>query len=370
MLEIAREGMRIFSRNIYVKMHGLKKYSGDDEQICRSIIDECYDTKKNYFMASSGNYRLFYSRDFGWCIQSLLHLGYRAEVENTLRYALKNYSAHGKITVAINDKGHAFNFPNIYSPDSVAYLYRSLRISKSKKLIEQYRQFLNEQLAIFESEVIDENGMVRSKRYSGMRDHVKVKRACYDMIMACMLCDEVEKINKFIGKDSLENVLKKHDLKNNLLKHYWNGKYFIDGLDDRYCSGHVNTYPYYLDVITDKKMLKSSIKSMMQHGLDVPLPLRYGYSKNTRFIWQEMFVSNWEKNTSWSMLGLAYIDVVSRIDVKSAKKYSKIYENSISKNKCFIELYSGSDYYNSLFFTSDDSMLWASMYIDLKKRLK
>ena len=370
MFEIQREGLRIFSRNISVKMHGLHQYSGDDDAICRSIIEGCYDRKRKFFMASSGNYRSFYARDFGWCIQSLLNLGYTKEVENTLKYALEHYVKHGKITVAINNLGHAFDFPKIYSPDSVAYLYRSLRLFKSRNLIMEYSLFLNEQLVLFESEVLDKDGMMLDKRYSGMRDHVKVTRSCYDMIMACMLCDEVDRINTFIGKEVIINVLKKYCLKDLLMKHYWNGRYFIDGLDDRYCSGHANTYPYYLDVISDKKMLKSSIKSIMQHNLDRPLPLKYGYSKDTGFIWQEAFVYDWEKNTVWAMLGLAYVDVVSRVDKNTAKRYLKAYKDSILKNKCFIELYSGDIYYRSSFFTSDDSMLWASMYLDLKKRLK
>jgi len=370
MLEVLREGARIFSRNIDVRMHGLKRYKGDDEQICRKIIDGCYNKEKEFFMASAGNYRSFYSRDFGWCIEGLLNLGYKAEVDNTLRYVMGIYAEKKDITVAINDKGKAFNFPNVYSPDSVAYLYRSLRISKSRKLIIKYSRFLNEQLITFESEVLDKKGMVKDRRYSGMRDHVKTRSSCYDMIMACMLCDEVDRINKFMGKGYIMNVLKKYGLKKNLLKYYWNGRYFMDGLHDSYCSGHSNTYPYYLDVISDKKMLKRSIRSIIEHGLDKPFPLTYGYSKNTKFIWQEIFVNGWEKDTSWAMLGLAYIDILSRIDKTSARRHLKKYKDNISRSKCFIEVYSDNDYYRSLFFASDDSMLWASMYLDLKKRLK
>ena len=63
MLEVLSEAKNIFFRNLNVKLNGLKKYSGTDEEICRKIIDNCYNSKKEYFMASNGNYKIFYARD-------------------------------------------------------------------------------------------------------------------------------------------------------------------------------------------------------------------------------------------------------------------------------------------------------------------
>ena len=57
---IAHEGMKIFSRNIKVKIHGYKKYEGNDVEICTSVVNSCYDEKKQYFMSSNGNYKVFY----------------------------------------------------------------------------------------------------------------------------------------------------------------------------------------------------------------------------------------------------------------------------------------------------------------------
>jgi len=367
---LIQESIDIFSRNVRVKIKGLKTYDGDDEEICKRIINECYDKKRKYFRASNGNYKIFYARDFGWCIQALLNLGYKIEVENTLRYAMNIYKNCDKITVAISRRGVPFNFPKVYSPDSVAYMYRSLRISKAKYIMFEHKKFLNEQLKVFESEVLDSSGMLKNKYFSGMRDHIKATSLCYDMIMACMLCDEVDKINKLMGKNFIENVLKKYDLKKKLVEHYWNGQYFYDGLNDHYCSGHTNTYPYFLNIITDNKMLKLSINSIQKNDLDKPLSLKYGHSKKTKFIWFDIFVHDWERETIWAMLGLAYIDIVSRLDKKMAKEYLEQYHRLILKHQCFIEVYSEYELYSSLFFSADDSMLWASMYLDLKKRLE
>ena len=379
MIDILREGINIFRRNILVKFFGLKKYSGTDKQICGKIIYSCYNKKMNLthisegcFNASSGNYRVFYSRDFGWCIESLLSLGYNKEVENTLKYVLEKYSEHNEITVAINSSGRCFNFPNSYSPDSIAYLFRCLRIFKSKTLILKYKKFLNSQISMFEERVLEFDGSLKNSNFSGMRDHTKNTRLCYDMIMCCMLCDEIDRINKLFGKNVviINNILKKYNLKSKLIAQYWNSKgYFNDSVADTYCSGHSNVYPYFLDVISDKKMLKSSIKHIVQKGLDQPIPLKYGYSKDTKFLWYDIFAHDWEKNTSWTMLGLAYIDIVSRVDRNLAKKYLLQYEEKINKHKCFIELYDKNKPYSSLFFVSDNSMLWASIYLNLKNKL-
>jgi hypothetical protein len=366
---ILREGIKIFNRNIKVKISGFKKYSGTDMEICRKIIFDCYNREKQCFMASHGNYKVFYSRDFGWCIESLLNLGYKIEVENTLKYVMNVYSKNGKITVAINDKDRPYNFPNVYSPDSVAYLYRSLRIAKSKNLVKEHQEFLNDQIRIFEREVLDKSGTLRKKHFSGMRDYINNTNLCYDMIMACMLCDEIDRINKMMEKIFISNVLKKYDLKNQLIKQYWNGKYFNDSLEDKYCSGHANTYPYFLNVIADKGMLRLSLWSIQDHKLDKPFPLKYGHSAKTKFIWSEVFVKNWEKNTVWAMLGLAYIEVLSRIDKSKALEHLEQYKQNILRNHCFIELYSENKPYKSLFYSADDSMLWASMYLNLKNKL-
>lgn len=365
------EGLRIFSRNIKVRLKGMERYDGDDEQICKSIIGSCYDEKDGYFRASAGNYIAFYSRDFGWCIESLRRLGYAKEVESTLEYAMGCYSRLGEIRVAISREGKPYNFPDVYSPDSVAYMFRSLRIHRSKRILSRYRRFLNSELKRFEDNVIDNSlGTVKRETFSGMRDHVICKASCYDMIMACMLCDEVDKINRVMGKGFLDNILKKYGLKDRLIKDYWTGKYFRDGPESDLCSGHANVYPYFLGIIEDKEMMRSSIKSIKENRLDKPFPLKYGYDKDTRFISLEFFAKDWEKDTVWAMLGMAYIDVLSRIDKKDASIQLDKYKKSIGSNKGFVELYDGRGLpYRSLFYTSDNSMLWASMYLDIKLRV-
>jgi hypothetical protein len=367
---IISEGMRMFGRNIKIKLSGYERFKGDDEGICKEIIGKCFVRKHGYFRASITNYG-FYSRDFGWCVAALMNLGYKKEVENTLRYALRIFSIYDGIKVSINPGGKAFNFPNIYSPDSVAYIFRSLRIAEAKKLIMEYKDFLNNEIIVFENTVLDKNkGVVKKENFSGMRDYAIRQGSCYDMIMACMLNDEIDKINKMMKKNILDNTLSKYPLKKNLMKYFWNGNYFKDALDDDNITGHCNVYPYWLGVVSDKGTMNKSLSAINKAGLDKPFPLKYSNIHDTEFILMEFLVSGWEHDTVWAMLGMAYIDVLSRIDQDKAKYYLKTYKALIERNKAFIEVYEKNGKpYSSVFYSAETGMLWAAMYLDLKEKL-
>ena len=365
------EAIRMFGRNIRVKLKGYPKYIGNDEEICKRIIEDCYDHERKYLRTTSktGNYPLFYARDFGMCSEALVRLGYKGKVIRTLEYAMDIYSAHDDITVAIDPIGKTFNFPNIYSPDSVAYLFRALRASQDARLVSRYSRFLNKEILNFEDKVIDKSlGIVNDRHFSGMRDHVIVRRSCYDMIMACMLESEIEKINRMMKKPLLVNPLKKYDLRKNLVKHYWNG-YFKNSPNDSSITSHCNLFPFWLGIIEDRKMRKLALEAIEKEGLLKPLPAKYSNSKQD-FIWQEIFVPNWESRAVWSWLGMVYIDLMFDINRKKTRLQLKRYSELIEKHG-FVELYDENLLpFQSFFFCADNSMIWASMYLDRKKRLE
>ena len=240
---LAGEGLRMLFVNARAKLFGLKKPSGNDIERCRQIVEDCYDKKLRCFRVTQrfGNYPVFYARDFGWCTQALINLGHKPRVLSSLDYALKKYSKHKGIKVAINLRGLPFDFPDVYSPDSVAYLFRSLRIAEARSLIVEYKDFLNSEIKRFEGIAIGSNGLIQRKHFSGMRDYSVSKGSCYDMIMACMLSDEIDKINKMIRADKivkygknmkakaniLDNTLAKYPLKKNLIKYFWTGNLII-----------------------------------------------------------------------------------------------------------------------------------------------
>src|SRR3989338_4294250 len=140
------EGLRMLQRRISIAQHGTKKYAGNSEEICEQIVKDCWNG--TFFQVSTGHFPLFYMRDFGMCVEALLKLGYKKEVEKTLQFALCVYSRESRITTTITKEGKCFDVFS-YAPDSLAFLLYSLHVSKNKELVEVYRPFLELQISHF-----------------------------------------------------------------------------------------------------------------------------------------------------------------------------------------------------------------------------
>lgn len=353
----------MFRRNLRVKLSGIKRYEGDAERICKQILEECWNGR--YLMTSAGHFNEFYARDLGWCTDALLALGYKEWLKRTVRYALKKYKKHGEITVAITPDGKPFNFPDIYSIDSVAYFFRTVK-KVDPGLFVKEKPFFEKQLRIlFEKAIDPETGLVkRSERFSSMKDHALRESCCYDNVMVAMLAEELK------GLD-LKNPLKRYNFKKIIKKNLWTGKYFLNALSgNKDVTGDSNIYQYWFSLF-GKKMLKSSIKALQGDGLDKPFPLRYTKkpSKSHKMLWVEIFVKHWEQQQIWPQMGFVYIDVMSRVDKKKAKAHLAQYTQLIEKNKNFIELYRGDKPYSTFWYSADEGLLWASMYLHMKKKL-
>ncbi|MBW2995726.1 hypothetical protein KY332_00325 [Candidatus Woesearchaeota archaeon] len=353
------EAFRIFRRSLHVKRNGVKKYKGNAEQICRKIVKDCWNGR--YFQVSSGHFCQFYMRDFGFCIDSLLKLGYKKEVRKTLEYAMEIYFKQG-LKTTITPKGKAVDI-FMYSPDTLAYLIRSLRVAKAKDLAEKYRNFLAKEVKKFNDLVIDkETGLVREDKYFGsMKDEAKRRGSCYDNIMAAMLSNELDKLGLF-------NPFKKYDFKKAIKHLFWTGEYFIDDLkgNKKIVTGDANVFPFWSNVFDNNVMVKKAIKKIQGAKLDVPFPLKYSSVKEHEFIFVNMFVPNYETNTCWMHMGPLYVQVVKQVDKKKARRYKKKYKEIIEKHHNFLELFDEHGKpFKSKFYYADEGMLWAANYLTL-----
>lgn len=356
------EGLRYFSKSIKRKISGPKQYSGDARQICKGIIDDCWNGK--YFMNTAGHFHEFWSRDFGCAVDSLIKLGHKDKVEKTLAYALEIYQKNGKITSAINPGGIPFNFPQVYSPDSVALLLRSLHAAKAHDLIKKHKPFLNSEIKKFYDVVFDkDSGLVKRKvHFSGWRDYYVRDSSCYDNIMLAVLADTLDK-NKI-----LYNPFKGYDIKKNIKDSFWTGSYFLDDLSgNKHVTGDANIFPFWLDIFSSRKMLKSAVDSMHSSKLDKPLPLKYVHGDTKeRKIFLEFLVPDWEHDAVWPHLGFMYIKLLKRIDKNRADKQKRAYANLIERYKNFYELYTPDlKPYKSLFYMSDESVIWCANFLTL-----
>ncbi len=357
---LALEGLRFLRRRIRVARSGVKKYSGSAEQICKQVIEDCWNGK--YFQVSSGHFCEFYIRDFGWCIDSLLELGHKDRVMKTLEYALSKYSKK-RLTTTITPSGKCLDVFD-YAPDSFAYLLRCLRVAKAKKLVEKYRFFLNKETRRFLLTVVDEDtGLVREDRhFSSMKDSSLKRGSCYDHTMLAVVCRELQMLG-------LANPFRNFSFYAKMLvKKFWNGKYFFDDVSKEHVVYGDNVVaPFWFNVVNGKDMLKKSIESARKAGLDKPFPLKYSSQKLRRMNFlTKYFAGGYQDRTVWMNIGPMFVHVVKRVDKKLAASYKKKYKEIIEKNSNFLELYDeNGNPYKTPFYSSDEGMLWAANYLTL-----
>lgn len=357
-----KEAFRMFGRNIKVRLSGFKHYDGDAEDICRQIIKDCWNGA--YFQASNGHFCEFYTRDLGFCCDALLKLGYKAEVESTLRYALSIFIKKNKITTSISPSGKAFNFPDYYAVDSLPYFIRSLGLA-NKVLIENNLYFLSEMVNGFFNLIIDrDTGLVRKdKIFSSMKDHSRRSSSCYDNVMAAMLNNELKEIK------GIDNPLKDYNFKKIIKENFWNKSYFLDDLSGNdYVAGDANIFPFLTGVFTETNMLKSCIKAIQENELDKPFPLKYTsskikYPKHSKI---DFFAKGYERDSVWMHMGPLYVKLVKRVDKRKAGEYIQQYKEVIEKYGNYLEVFDedGNPFKSSFYYT-DESMLWGCLYLDL-----
>lgn len=351
-----KEGFRVFVNSWKTRLFN-QKYEGNTEEICEKIIRDCWN--KRYFQTSVGNFPQFWTRDFGWCTASLVKLGYVEEVHQTLRYALNRFRNVNKITTTISPQGKPFDFP-YFAVDSLPWLIHS--IVKSKFPYYVYKDFLNQEIIKYFKKVIQSDGLVKSyEQFSSMKDFSIRKSSCYDNSMVGLLAKDLK-------KTKLVNPLKDFDYPLLIKENFWNGQYFYDDLSKKdYLASDSNIFPFVCGLIQDKDMLLSVVNLIKEKGLDLPFPLKYtGSRENVNFIWQELFLRNYESNAIWTHMGPLYIKLVQQVDKSYAQMLKNRYRIMIEKNHNYLEVFTSEGKpYRSPFYNCDQGMLWAANYLTL-----
>ncbi len=201
------DGIRLSRTSLVNRIFHPKKYNGTTEQICRNIISDCFNKKRKYFQVSPNNFKQFWSRDFGMCCESLLALGYKKEVRQTLIFAMETYQKEGNITTHITPRGNAVNFPS-NTPESAAYMLHSLILLDDKDLINKYKfLFLSIAERTYNEDVDKNTGLLRKdKNFSSMKDYSLRESDCYNNCLLAMFASDLKKIG-------VESSLAKFDYK-------------------------------------------------------------------------------------------------------------------------------------------------------------
>ena len=353
------EGLRIWRRARRVKRTGFKRYKGGPEQICRKILEDCFD---GYFRVSAGHFCEFYTRDFGLIAHALCELGYKEKVTETFAYALKHFSAAGKVATTISPDGNVFDFPT-YSPDSLALLLFSLVRTKNQHLAKQYSAFLQEQVDVFVKKVVAKDLLPKRKHFSSIRDQVKRKSSCYDAVMIAAVARDAKKLGLAFPHEFAA-------VKKRIREEYWNGTYFFSDLHKQdVVVGDANVFPFWMEVFTEKNMVENATAAIRAAGLDDPYPLRYVSTADKHREKRRMHHASWttpeyETDSIWMHLGLAYLEILP--DTKLRKKHLRAYTKNILTFRTFLEVYAADGTpYESAFYMTDEAMSWCAVYLIL-----
>ncbi len=353
----------MFRRSVKVKSKGFKKYKGAPKEILKQIVDNCYNKKHNFFQTSLGHFSEFYTRDFAFCVSSLMQLDYKKECISTLKYALGSFGKHNRITTAINPENVPFDFP-YPAADSLPLLLYSLRTAKAFDVVDGYRDFIISKTKEYISCFIDpKTGLIKKNIHvSSIKDHAKRSSSCYDNCMLFLLQKELDNLR-------LPNPLDKFDYKELIIQNFWNGSYFFD--DTRkldYVAGDANVFPFWTGLIEDSDIFASCLRSIKKAGLDSPFPLKYTTKKYHKFHFADLLAPNYEVNSIWMHLGLIYIEVLKKFRHGDFNKHVQTYLDLVKLHSNFLEVFTSKGKpYRSLFYISDESMLWSAILLDFTR---
>ena len=401
-VDYLREGTRIFLSGWSARISGDYKFQGDSEQICQEIVSSCFNQKYSFFQTSLRNFPQFWTRDFSWCVQPLLDLGYQKQVHQTLSYALQSFMDANKVTTTISPSGKPFDFP-YFASDSLPLLMFS--IQKTKFDYQEYISFLNKEIIRYSFKVIDKKtNLVRFDRhFSSIKDFAKRKSACYDNVMLYVLQRAIEDLN-----DSRLLSLSKNSTwyKNQIVEQFYNsdqGFFYEDMAKKNHLAADANIFPLIYGLIEEKSIIKKINFIIQKEKLDHPLPLRYTKNKqNAKFIAQEIFLKDYESTSLWAHMGILWTLFLLEQQNSKLKQQGEEYFLSFTKiiqthhgfpevlnNKTNIDN-NANNYNNSNnnidnnnidnnnnnnnlfktpFYYADNTMLWASIYLQASKLL-
>lgn len=333
---------------VWRRFFGYHKFKGSSKKICKQIIEKCWTGE--YFTASCGHFKQFWMRDFGMFAKDLIDLGYFKKVKATTEFAFETYKNTEKVTTTIFPDGTVADVFD-YAADSLPFLVHCLKLTRPD-LIKS--EFIKQQAEIYFDKILSkETGLVKQGVYfSSAKDNTYRSSSTYDNIMACwlakMLEDErYEKMKKLIKKE------------------LWNGFYFYDSLGNETIAGDANVIPYWTGVFDDKKMLSKSTKAIQNAELDKPFPLKYTleYDEKHEKLPAKIFAPNYQGNSIWAMWGMHFLKIANK------SKYINKYLELVKKHKTFLEIYDpdGSPY-KSLFYYSDEGMIWCAGLLNASKK--
>jgi hypothetical protein len=336
----------------------VERLDGDAREVCEQIIDRLWEG--DFYRTSLGHFDFFWIRDFGTVCQSLVRLGYQQRVHQTLHWAMIHYRRSGHVTLCIDKSGHCFNAPG-KSIDALPWLLHCLVVS-GYELNKSDVRFLNRELRKFRKRYLDHNGNIRQMKYAEMRDAVMYDRSAYSVALVARLaaCAETLELTWSTPVDHYRQLL---------VTKYWNGHYFNADFTNTAFSAECALFPFFLDIVTDERMVEQTFKYIDSQRLNEPYPLIYTNTpEKFRYHWwmTAPWMPDYEGRTIWSWHGEYYLHLLKRYHHPNYKREYDKFCNMIELHGMFPEMLNldGSWYYAPI-YRGDPGMVWAALFLEL-----
>lgn len=361
-LGTAAKGWQMLRVGLRRKRTGPTRYPGRADEICEQIVRHCFDPAQRYFRTSRWSYPEFWARDFGRCVSPLLALGFEREVAETYRYALACYERGGGFALVIRPGGRLFDFPAGYAPDGFAFFLSGLVELGDGALVARHRVFLEREAERFAALVVDPaTGLARrGVLFSEAQDNALRDSSCYTNC-ACLLA------RQGLSALGLRNPLARFDLEAGI-EGFWAGDHYVDDLGrPSYPSGDAQLLPLWSGAVRPRERARARLEVVLawmdQHGLNAPLPSRYGAGPaRGRRMHPIHLVNPWQGSAVWTCLGLHLLEVLH--DHRHARLPAELarYRALVERERCFPEVLDGGTgaMFESPVLLSEDSMLWAA----------
>jgi hypothetical protein len=176
-------------------------------------------------------------------------------------------------------------------------------------------------------------------------------------------------VQKLAPKLGLDNPLSGFDYYYLLMHHYWTDYYFLDDLSGtRYIAADANIFPFWLGLITDKRLVKLAVNTVENQRLAQPFPIKYTYGYEARMLWYADLAEGYERNAIWTHMGPLYIAVVDMVDKRLKQQYLRSYRAVIEHYRNYLEVFDekGKPFERTLYMT-DEGMIWCANYLVLTK---
>lgn len=336
----------------------IHRFTGTPEQICRQVLDHLWN--REFYLTSIGHYTYLWIRDFGTVTAALIELGYQNRVHATLRWALKHYRRHGRVTLCIDSLGQTFNIPE-QSIDALPWLLHAIVVSEYQ-LSKPEREYLELQLYDYAKTYLDKSGMLHEGHYAELRDGVLYHQSAYAVTMVARLAQCVQ----HLGLRGFYFHAKQY--RKLLLDTYWNGHYFNADSRTSVFSAECNLFPFVLGIIQDADKARSVLDYIDKTHLNSPYPMRYTNDASAfrHRWWARSVMRNYADTTVWTWHGVFYLQLLKQYEHPDYPKQLASFESMITRYGTFPELLRpDGSWYKTLIYKSDDGMVWCALYLAL-----